>query len=184
LDEFNGVANIVEREFIRQPRPTQAKTMTRKPYFEIVQKRVASLREGSDKMMRTGTILGKEPPGIEELGDVFQHVYTTIEGENDSSIVRAFEACELDLDNPFHWADLLRALCDLHFSSRRSAKLKLTPAFFETLQQDRAHIRKEYPTQLEQAKRLMTLFPVRYGHYDNANSFRRVFPKQVRKRSG
>jgi hypothetical protein len=126
---------------------------------------------------------GKGTPDISTLGDVFLHVCDMIESD-DGSIVDAFEACDLDLDNPFHWGYLLRILCDLHFSSRKKSKLKLTNAFIERLQQDRVDILKKRPdaNQMEQATLLIKQLPDRYADYKNANSLRRIFPKEQRKR--
>ena len=134
--------------------------MARKKYADLIQKRVHALRVSRDVML----YLGDDTPNINVLGDVFQRVYLGIEDQDESSIKRAFTECDLSLDNPFHWADLLRVLCDLHFGPKRNeGKKKRTVEFFEQLKEDRLFLAVQGCSgQTAQARKLKEEFPGRY----------------------
>lgn len=134
--------------------------MPRKNYADLFKTGTRALRESRDVMLYSGT----GPPGIDTLGDVFQHVYRGIEKEEESSIKRAFADCDLSLDNPFHWADLLRVMCDLHYGPQRNeGKKTRTPAFYEQLRTDRLSLAAQGCSgQSAQARKLRNIFPTRY----------------------
>jgi hypothetical protein len=154
--------------------------VSRKQYFQLIKKRVDALREDRKKMHR----IGSSPPTIAELGDVFAHVYTTIESEPNSPVRHAFRECKLKLDNPFHWADLLRALCDLNFSSKQSANPKRTSVFLAQLRRDRVHVLKKdsSASQTKQAQMMKAEFPDQYGGYKIA-SIRRLFSVKAKRQA-
>lgn len=145
--------------------------MPRKPYHQIVKNRVAALRVDNSVM------LGPDKPIAIVLGEVFEHVYSNILDQDDSPIVRAFDACDLEINNPFHWANLLEVFCDLHFSPRKQEVKIRTREFLAQLQQDRAFVAQNFredKTQAAQAKRLCQEFKERYGSYE-PSSLRRLF---------
>jgi hypothetical protein len=145
--------------------------MPRKPYHQIVKRRVAALRVDDSVM------LGPDAPTAIVVGQTFEHVYTSIRDQGDSPIVRAFVACDLELNNPFHWANLLEVFCNLHFSPRKQVIKIRTKEFVAQLQRDRALVAQRFPnakTQMDQAKRLRQEFKERYGSY-HPNSLRRLF---------
>jgi hypothetical protein len=136
--------------------------MTRKPYADLIKERVGALSESKDVML----YWGEGRPSTSTLGHVFEHVYMKIEAKRKNPIMRAFRDCDLDLDNPFHWADLLRVLCDLHFAPRKNpGKRKRTPEFFRALRHDRTSVVKKHGRvgQSAQARLLASEFPERYG---------------------
>jgi hypothetical protein len=153
--------------------------MTRKPYAQLVKERVAMLSASEEKMLRWG----KSPPGIEELGDVFQHVYQGIESE-DSPIMRAFRDCDLDIDNPFHWADLLKVLCDLHFADKKKPKPRVrTTEFFAVLKKDRASLRRQGVIKPSaQAAKLLSGFDGRYSLFKSKTLLRIMQQQDQRSR--
>lgn len=137
--------------------------MTRKPYFDLIQQAVTRIRDGAG-IWRLGE---NAPPSREELGEAFEHVYTTIQdlGPNDP-IVRAFEACELDLHTPFHWEHLIRAFCEIHFAPKKAPKKTVrTEAFYNDLERDIAQIRQKHGdlSDTKFSELLVASFP-RYGH--------------------
>jgi hypothetical protein len=154
--------------------------MARKKYYHLIQQRVAFLRKDGSKTIR----MAYKPPTINELGDVFEHVYTGIESERNSAVKYAFKACKLDLDNPFHWADLLRALCELSFTREQTQNQKRDKKFFAQLKRDRAAVFKKYPSlkQLAQAEKLKTEFASQYGHLEPV-TIRRLFSEKAKRPS-
>jgi len=153
--------------------------VARKKYFELIKERVEALSEDRDKMLRLGTT----PPTIDELGDVFKHVYTGIASERHSAVKYAFKVCKLDLDNPFHWADLLHALCELTLTRKQPQHQKRDRKFFADLRRDRSAVREKYPSlkQLAQAEKLKAEFPRRYGHL-TAGTIRRLFSENAKRK--
>jgi hypothetical protein len=116
--------------------------MTRKPYSTLIEQAVSKVSEGAG----VWRLVENEPPSWEDLGEAFEHVYTTIQnlGPNDP-IVRAFERCKLNLNTPFHWEHLLRAVCEIHFAPKKTpGKTVRTEAFYNDLERDIAQIRKEH----------------------------------------
>lgn len=128
--------------------------------------------------------LSRDPPTIREFGNVFEHVYQTILSERHSSVRHAFRQCNLDLDNPFHWADLLRALCDLNFTIEQNVNQTRTPAFIKQLTRHRAYIRAKFPKlkSEDQAKKMKAEFPDEYGYLEIA-SIRRLFYSRPKRKN-
>jgi hypothetical protein len=155
-------------------------SMSRKRYQKRLNENVHAFQTAGKKMVR----FGAGPPSREELGEVFEHVYSGIESDSAGPIARAFNEYELDLANPFHWAHLLEILCDLHFN-KKPRKRKLDEAFHRQLATDRALVKQNQPefTQLEQAAYLRRKFPQRYGDYKSAESLRRVFSAKTSHRA-
>ena len=154
--------------------------MSRKRYQKRLNENVHAFQTAGKKMVRCGAA----PPSREELGEVFEHVYSVIESDSAGPIARAFEKYGLDLANPFHWAHLLEILCDLHFNKKPRTR-KLDDAFHRQLTADRALVTQKHPefTQLEQAAYLRRKFPSRYGSYKDAKSLRRVFSTKTTHRA-
>jgi hypothetical protein len=150
--------------------------MGRKPYHELVKERVSFLQVDPKKMLR----VGRGKPSDRELGDVFKETCRRIQQEDDSAILRAFDACDLDLDNPFHWGDLMRVFCDLHFAKRKTKNRVRTQDFADRVAKDAAVIRGKYGnlTQERIAEHLMKDFPERYGKYKGVKSVRRLFSRK------
>jgi hypothetical protein len=150
--------------------------VTRKPYADIVKKKVEELRTSVKIMVRLGAA-DPERPDHNELGDVFDHVYRHIEAQGEkSAIMRAFAACDLHIENPFHWANLMSAFCELHFPPpRRSGPTKRTDEFFNTLSKRRAQLAKILGrVGVEQeAKLLRKKYPTDYGNITSA-TLRRI----------
>jgi hypothetical protein len=155
--------------------------MTRKPYYKLIQARIEKLLAGDQLLYRVGKI--KDPdsrPSIEDLGDVFKHIYEGVEQNPEDPIARAFEACDLDLDNPFHWEQLLRVVCELHFCPKKKQPTKRTPEFKGRLDEHREILFSEDPemTQVDQAKKLKDRYPEQYKDL-KVQSLRRIISERI-----
>jgi len=150
--------------------------MPRKLYSTLFAERVKALRENKGKLLYFGR--GTPPP--EFLGRVFTDMYEEVRRSSRAdTIKRIFSDCDLELNNPFHWAYALRLFCDLHYLRSQSRKTTRSK-FLEMLKRDRADVLTKYPhaTQHEQARQLRAKFPDRYGEFKNENSLRRLFTQK------